>query len=267
MSFISPTSTPPCRDTPGGSFSSAIADRSQGGPPAPLESNSNRIVPVRAAAGAGVAEGSARGMAACRRRIASRMRLLTPACRSSCWISIERSKSTGRESIAATICFSGVPVITMRTTSSLVRAAGPPDRAAAPDPRVTAPRLGAGACLGRRPPAATRPAAPPRPRCRSRSCAVHLEQDRLGRLEGVGGLDDRPANHEVIGARLQGDLRRQGARLVVLLASFGPDARRDDQQFAPAGLADDAGLAGRAHHAVEPGALADLRQRDHLVLD
>ena len=92
---------------------------------------------------------------------------------------------------------------------------------------------------------------------------LHLAHDRVGRGGGVGGLGDGPAHHQVVRAGGERRGRRRQAGLVVAGRARRPDAGGDDQEVAPAGLADRLHLVGRGHDAVRSRLLRELREAAH----
>ena len=86
-------------------------------------------------------------------------------------------------------------------------------------------------------------------------------RDRLGRLAGIGGRDDRPSHHDVARPGADGFGRPHRPALIVLVGAGrrAADARRDDREVAAAARSDRGGLLRRRHDAVEPGRPAPSR--------
>ena len=81
----------------------------------------------------------------------------------------------------------------------------------------------------------------------------------------IGGLGDRPADHQIIGAGLHGAGGGHDAALIVAAAAGGADARRHQHEVAAQIGTQHRGLLRRTDHAVEAGLFGQMRQTADLI--
>ena len=97
--------------------------------------------------------------------------------------------------------------------------------------------------------------------------AFHRGDDGARRGDRIGGVANRAADDEIVGAGAHRRLRRHHALLVVHGAARRTNAGRNDEEFAPALLTDALHLVRRGDDAVHAGLARQTRQTHDVALD